>query len=394
MNEQSIIYNFNILNNSSNINKIKDDVCLTLQKNNDLTISIDDVKFFIIKVDSHIKQLLMLSYMIIYNYESTNKQLYCGIDFEFNSGRIALCQISFYPSKLFKYIFVFDPSKLSNEYTEIFVNMILISKIIKIMHGADSLDVPYIHEELLQNSDNFILFINTLIDTRYLCEYFKIYDKSENMKCSLYDALLYFDVIKKIKYDELNKNMNSMGKIYKINWNISTMDKKQLKYSIYDVVYLKKLYRKIVDDSIIKNENLHKQLKLIQEIDKLNYYERYNLSKFLDNNKSSVDKLNNYIIKNNDVNKTLNDIYEENIDNIKINNIKINNLLKINNFKKLLSLLFKYTFYSSLLNKNIVYKDKKTVFTKTIEIKYLINILEEFRLNKTIELINIIYNYT
>ena len=36
-------------------------------------------------------------------------------DFEFNENKIALCQISFFPLRLMKYIFILDPKQLSEK---------------------------------------------------------------------------------------------------------------------------------------------------------------------------------------------------------------------------------------------------------------------------------------
>ena len=53
-------------------------------------------------------------------------------------------------------------------------------KVVKILHGSDSLDIPFVYNELLENNVNMIKDFNlSFIDTEFLCEY-SYYSKNWN----------------------------------------------------------------------------------------------------------------------------------------------------------------------------------------------------------------------
>ena len=131
-----------------------------------------------------------------------------GVDFEFNRVKnkreIALCQINFVKKKKMD-IFLFYPPNIKKD---IFKSL-LTSDCIKILHGSESLDLPYLFDNIINNND-WDKFCNNLIDTRYLCDY---YNSSNNIdgRCRIYDLLLQMKVISKNKYDDLMKNDKLMG---------------------------------------------------------------------------------------------------------------------------------------------------------------------------------------
>jgi hypothetical protein len=358
-------------NATDEIAKLKEEFIYILKKNADLKIRHKHQKFYAVKVDSDISLLLLLTYSIFYFIDNIyllskkpNSKLMIGLDFEFNANKIALCQISFFPLKRMKYIFILDPKQLSDDEKKLFIYMIFISPIYRIVHGADSLDLPYIYNELFNNDTKKILkFTESMIDTRFLCEYFKIFFDYTDKKCSIYDALLYFKVISNNTYTKLNKISDSMGHIQDVHWNVYKMSSFQLKYALYDVFYLKKFVLKIFKTGLYRNNELYQQLKYISSINRFICYEKYGVSNILETTKLIIDPINNYIVESHtdDTKKTMITIYDEIIKNIVISstNMKISKLLGINNFKKSLTLLFKRIVYSVILNKYNVYENKK-----------------------------------
>ena len=55
---------------------------------------------------------------------------------------------------------------------------------IKILHGGESLDIPYLFDQVLKDKKLIKSFCKNLFDTKYLCEYGHI-EKGFNGKCSI-----------------------------------------------------------------------------------------------------------------------------------------------------------------------------------------------------------------
>lgn len=244
------------------------------------------------------------------------KHKHVCIDFEFNNGKIALMQIMFDTN----IIWLVDPTTID---MELFVNNILTNKhIYKVLHGADSLDIPYIYKHMLHNDKTKIIqFTNKLFDTRFLCEYYKISQNDTNPRCSLYTAYMYFKVIDEKKLIEL-ENINTVP-IYKIHWNINKLSDKQIKYAIYDVWYLKDLLDSIFKHILTNTPEQTNNYKIIIRLIRLTYLIRnnvINLNKYKEqlhkhnNNKKLLDLYNNilddFIFKVPYIRKTVEPIYK------------------------------------------------------------------------------------
>ena len=393
---QNFFDTYNHPTNISHILILKEQLIKIIRKNKTFKISnkINNINetFYIIKVVDDITTSMFISYSIFYFLDNlhSKKKLTIGLDFEFNKNKIALCQIGFFPMRKFKYIFVLDPKFLSDYQKNIMIKTIFISNMHRITHGADSLDIPYIFEELfLHDSEKIINFTKTMIDTRFLCEYYKIFINHTDKKCSLYDALLYFKVITTNKYDELNNITTIIGHIQYVNWDIYKMNIHHLQYAAYDVIYLKKFLNNIL--KLI----LHQHVKYIYEIDRFTYYEKYKISNILLNSKQITDKLNNYIVESLDhKTKTMIDIYNEVIEKVYIQSItmKISKLLEINNFKKSLTLLFKIIIYTIIVENYDVYINKKYKFTDKLSYNDIIEQLTKLKLHKLTILLEHFYD--
>jgi hypothetical protein len=334
--------------------------------------------FYIIKVDNEITTKIFIMFSLFYYELSLLKTLFMGIDFEFNNNIIALCQLSFYLND-FNVIFIYDPNIIdsyekhssSESNTEIIVYSLYTSNIIRIIHGGESLDIPYIYKTLLKNNRTSILeFTSTLVDTRFLCEYYKIYINYSDKKSNLYDALLFFKVIDKIEYKKLDSINNSNGPIYKINWNIKKLNKMQLLYALYDVLYLRKFILKIFN--LAETEDyaygLYEQLQIIIHLTRFIYYTKWipDINELVINIKSKIN-INAILFD-----KTIKNVY------IPQNNLQISNLFEIEYFKSTLKIIFAYIL-TYILNPeiNTNFKIYYEIFRK-IKIGKIIVLIERF----------------
>lgn len=329
--------------------------------------------------------------------ETSQKKLFVGMDFEFNNGNIALCQIAFFPHRKYKYIFLFDPNLMQDKSMEIFISTIMTSNVKKIVHGADSLDMPYIFSSMLKSDKSKLMdFIKHTYDTRFLCEYIKLSKGHEDKKCSLYHALLYFDVISTKQFDILIKNNSSMGPVQDVQWNVLNMDASSLKYALYDVLYLKKFILKIIENAKKHDEqvdeqverNLHKTIAIIPQLDRLNYCEKFGITQITNVVKNKLDKMNNFMVKSfeHPMNITMIQLFNGIMNLIKKNGkTKLDELTQINNFKKLLTNLSKLITYSILMRLFEIYSDKSNKYFDN-EIKNEIELNHVFKILDNLEL--------
>lgn len=363
--------------------------------------------FLTMKVVDEFTLNLFLSYCIFYfiNNMHSKKKYYIGFDFEFSEGKIALCQLGFFPKRKFKHIFVINPIILSEKNKELLIKTVFISKMYKIVHGAESLDIPYLFNDFFENNKDYIInFTNYMFDTRFLCEFTKIHKEEKERKCTIYDALLYFNVINKTKFDELSKNNDIMGPVQDVQWVLKKMSSFHLKYVLYDVLYLKGFIQAIFKNANINDTILFEHLKYISVINRFVCFEKFSIINILDKIKILIDPLNNYIVHHGEKKITLINIYNTIIEKSFLPSIdlKITNLLEINNFKKPLNLLFKLIVFSIITNKYSIYMNKKDKFTFKInyndyiyeisllhQYKFVI-LLEKFAINSKVLLINIL----
>lgn len=350
--------------------------------------------FYTIKVISEPLVKLFASYSIFYLIARNNKHKKIGFDFEFNQGSIAVWQIAFFEKSYQDdncncFIFVVDPYIFEKEciqYKSLIIDTTFSSPIKKIVHGADSLDLPYIFNELFEKNHTLIhKFIKYMIDTRFLCEYVKIVRNDGNKKCSIYDALLYFKVISESEYDDLNKLIVSMGPVQDVNWNLYNMSSYHLKYTMYDVLFLKKFVKNIYKSEINKSE-----LNLVSEVNRFCCYEKYEISEILHESKQIVDVINNYfIITKSSSQLKLIDIYD-----LIIKSIQNDHFLKtidINNFKKFITTILKRIVYVLVTELHTVYENKKTIYT--VKLSY-INIFDKLLKFNLVELAKKIIEFT
>jgi hypothetical protein len=351
-------------------------------------------KYLLFVADNdNIKKLFIL-FIYYYDYLIKNdekKKHHCGIDFEFNVKQIALMQINFG-----RYIWVIDPKKYDEFYIRIITKKLFLNnKVYKVLHGADSLDLPYIFNDILKNDKTKILrFMKKFIDTRFLCEYVR-YSKEEEGKCSIYDAMLYFNTISKDKYDKLQKINDSMGPVQDVMWNIEKLSSFHIKYAFYDVLnlldFLFDIYRKVIKET----PKLIKTYYYIIQIIRFVILERKGVTAVIEMCKNTINPLNNYLIKSSKGNITLinayNDLMSQLVlveNNNESNSINLNFIESVNYVKGVFNYLLKYIFYYICITKYKVYKNKTELMTDKINIKNLYNELEKIKMYKIIKLLN------
>ena len=348
--------------------------------------------FNTVRVNNKYKLKLLMLYILFYHYDarSTEKQkLYVGIDFEFNQRKIALCQIAFFPLRRQKFIWVFDPNDLDDKMTSILISYLFTSRYIyKIVHGSDSLDIPYVFQELFMNNHEYIYsFTQNVIDTRFLCEYFKNTVNFKDKKCSLYDALLFFDTIDEKKYDELQHISQTMGPIQDVNWSVSNMSSFNLKYAAYDSLYLLDFYNNVHIKAKSETPDLYNAYRYIPLITRFIFLEKWGVSDLLVRIKTYVDPINNYIVKHDNQNITLVALFNSVISHMKLKNransvvIYIDNLLDVNYFRTPLMLLFKTIVYSIVSSKYDVFMNKSEPYTEQFDLSQIFDTFKIIRLH-------------
>lgn len=370
-----------------------------------------DLIYYITLCQTEEHDIIFNAFIIQYALESLfNRHFYIGMDFEYTNKKIELAQLNFeHNVSLQSFILIISPNKLKSEIMHIFINMIICNKYIKkILHGSDSLDIPYIYEHMLQNDTIKIRrFTRTLIDTRFLVEYYKLnLDQESNNKSRIYDenpdnsTIYYFGLISKEKQNQLTHMLDEMPHVNDRQWNIAKMAKSQVLYAQYDVIFLKYFYYRILYCAIknCKNQNTNVNLNCNKNTVALYKHVLFELTQFvyLENNKitflsvkckEEIDPMNNFMIKkNNNVYKLI-DIYKEVTSDLKTVNpyIQINKILKINHFRKIfMDYITRKIVYTVLSTKYKIYKNKNTILSDSLDNSYvfeLFNCLNLYYLN-------------
>jgi len=306
--------------------------------------------------------------------EDQIKKKYICIDCEFNTKKIALIQINFEENKeKDSSIFIIDPKILSVECIKILKDDLLCnSKIGKIFHGSDSLDIPYFYNDFFESDKKRIIkFMSNFVDTRFLCEYI-----NDDNLCNIYDLLEKYNLLTKEKRKYLNENEEKMGKLYDIFIDINSLSDELINYSFYDVIYLKYLYKNMIHK--IKKEYMY-----VNEMVRIVYLDKRDILHFVD--KERVNSYNNnYIIVGMNKIVRLNEMIETN----KIFKNKIfSRLYNINYFKKNLNMMLKNIIYSKLVRREKVYETKSKIQKSELLYNSLLDKLRENNFNNILNLI-------
>lgn len=313
-------------------------------------------------------------FKIINNFyeKSLNKKLYLGLDLEFNTEKkknmdkttfkIALMQI-FIKLNRKKYYFVIYPPNLDKARFEFLkINIMSNENIIKILHGGESLDIPVLINEFYEgDKKNIMKFFKSLIDTRYLCEYINAKLNEKNL-CKINNMLLYFKIISQKRYNKILKNEEKMGHIYDIIIDINNLSPELLRYSVYDIKFLVKIYKKL-KKTIIKN-NL--DYYLLENCIRISFIEKKSASNKLFTTGEKLDILNSY--NNYYINTKLfdvfhlkvkiYDVFKQLVEKYFLNKPEYTNLISINYLKTTVLVLMKNIVYSYIYKNYIINKFK------------------------------------
>jgi hypothetical protein len=340
--------------------------------------------YSVILADDEYKLKLFILYVLLFSFESHireqfddyNQYVYVGIDYEFNNRQIAVMQLNFERASsidvkmtTYSHIWLINPSELDKPLLEIMIKYLMRNKkIYKILHGADSLDVPYMYFDLFSSDIQTIRdFTTRYIDTRFLCEYFKIH-QNDGKKCSIYEALLYFNTITQDKYDYLEKTHADMGPVQDISWNIINLknDIPSLKYALFDVLFIKRFYLDIHHKALTEAKNYYTHYHMITKLIQYVVLERRAITNTTEIIKKEVDQINNYYFFHNDIKYNLIDVFNK-VMNIEFsdNTLKISHLLEITYLRTYLILIIKKIVYSYLSHKFLIIEKKGVKFDKS-----------------------------
>ena len=299
------------------------------------------------------------------------------------------------------YIFILYPPNLKKKHYTILLKLLTVPKIIKVLHGSESLDIPYIFNQLLVKKSYINKFCKNFYDTKIICDYVNLLNNYQPKKsCSIYDFLLHNNIITKNQINKLDKIEENMGPIYLIHINIQELAPKQsfetnssldefkdcskqelnnnlLQYALYDVLYLPQLIFKYIDN--IWCNLISELLSLINQYKK-HIDDTFNQLTLI------INKLNNTFIYSNMHKYNLNIIWDIYFLAITDNdNIII--LKDINYFKNCIKLLTKFVVYANLNSKFDIYENKYIKLKKQ-DFTYYFNWLKSYP-----NLYNLFYDY-
>jgi hypothetical protein len=271
-----------------------------------------------------------------------HKNKIVAIDFEFNRVNnkrvIGLCQINFKINKDTD-IFLFYPPNIN---IRLFEKLLISPNITKVLHGAESLDIPYLFDHVIMKQ-NIPLFCNNLFDTRYLCEYYNI-EHNNGGRCRIYELMKQMGAINNKQYDDMISNDKKLGHIWEIHIDVRKMTNPRLiKYCVDDVEFLPDLYEKFPKNNIY--------MKILPAMTQYNYIIRYNDE--LDKMFANISQYNTR--RDNTYNMSYNDIYSISMTWLNSHHMYVI-LYNINYFKKIIDVIVKNIVYN-ILDNNIKMMD-------------------------------------
>jgi len=365
-------------------NLIEGESLKMLEYKDEIKGDISDNKYLVFLTNEKLYLNIFKCYLLFYfiNIRFNQNKMYLGLDFEFNTKVVALMQINFEQSRkdLFKYslIFLFHPDQLDEKWRKFFIKAILCrSNVYKILHGSDSLDIPYVYNNLLnEDVDLIIKFNEYFIDTKFLCEY-NFYRKNLNLgKCKIYQLLLDEKIISPEVHKKLLKNEEDMGHIYDIVININTLNDSLINYTLYDVVFLPQL--------VVHFKNEIEEYSLINQLVQLSFMDKRNIINI--NLKNEISKINNYILVFKSKNIKLYQLHNYLLDVFKKKYVIIDKIFNINYFKSTLNLILKYELFTYICNNFEVYSkiSNKTKYNNDI-LNFKFSFYDKLKIIKLIE---------
>ena len=360
-----------------------------------------DITYYISVATKNEQNIQFHAFILLYALESMfNRHFYVGVDFEYTNKKIQLAQLNFeHNVDLRSIIMLVSPNELDKVITDNFINLIMCNTSIKkILHGSDSLDLPYVYDHLLAKDNNKIIkFTKGLIDTRFLCEYYKLSrNEVSDSKCSIYDedptrsAIYYFGLVSTEQQNKLTELLASMPAPHDIVWNIFKMPKSQIYYAQYDVLYLKYFYYRIMnkasqdeDSDVGKKEILELYQNVLNELAQFIFLDHREIVLLVKKCKEDVDPVNNYFIRKGNSVLKLVEIFADLSANINTVNPKVSldKIIKVNYFKASVMTIVKRIIYGVVSRKCKIYKSKNILWTDKLDNRFIFEFFHEMGFN-------------
>jgi len=296
---------------------------------------------------------------IFENFLNNKNKKYIGIDFEFNhvskeKNELGLMQINLETNDNYGHIFLLHPNNLLDENYNKLIILITDENTYKILHGAESLDITYLFNQLLITKSNINKFCINFYDTKYLCEYYKIENNLDNKtSCGIYNLLLLFNVITKKQLKKLEKIETKMGHIWLIKIDVNeltqTLSLPLLCYALYDVLYLPELLKLFLNQT----NNIYYEY-IIPEITTLIYKYKKNVENQFLHLEKLINNININFIYINNKKYSLQEIWEI------YYNFMFSHIKEINYFKQFFKIISKFVIYHNIYKFNKIYYQKNT----------------------------------
>lgn len=291
---------------------------------------------------------------------------YVGIDFEFNrvndERQIALFQINL-ESPGTKTIFMFYPPDLTEKQLKVLKKLLYTEDII--IHGGESLDIPYLFSEIFVKTQNIINFLKKVKDTKFLCESYNYENNLTGYRCKIYFLLKQMNVIDEKQFNFLLKNEEDMGPIYKIFIDVKNMSKELTYYSAYDVLYLPRLIETFPKNKYYDN--------ILPDLVNIIIFAKH--INFIDDKLILLNKFNNFFIMFKGNKMLFNDIYKMTVEKIDFEHL--DKILSSNYLKKFFQMIYKFVVYIFITN-NYEYYISKDV-KKNIKLYQLLSYIDIFK---------------
>ena len=327
---------------------------LELYGKNEFYPKLNNKKYLVLKIDTTEKEKYMVS-IIKFFLKKTTKRI-IAMDFEFNkvaknNRDVALMQINMEDETDTGMILILHPPSLNNQALPILIELLTAPNIIKVLHGGESLDIPYLFGQLLKDKKTIDKFCNNLYDTKYLCDYMNIItnDIDKITSCSIYNLLETNKIITKNKVEELNSMADKVDISNVNDIDIKKLDFDVMRYALYDVLFLPELIK-----LFLKKDSIY--TKVIPEITNLINKHKREVEDEFGKLETIVNSHNNYFLLY-DTRIILKDLWDV------FHWFFESDIKKINYFKRTIETLTKLVVYSNL-DKNYDVHISKTELNK------------------------------
>jgi hypothetical protein len=268
----------------------------------------------------------------------------------------------------------------------------------KILHGSDSLDIPYMFNVMLEkNTDLIHKFSLALIDTRFICEYYKLNlgDRSDN-KCTIYDidpnrsAVYYFNVVNEEQQNKLSHMLDIMPSHHDRLWNIHNMPESQIRYAQYDVLFLKYIYYRMIKMATDK-EKTEKDKKdtlelyryILPQMTSFIYLENNEITSLRETCVQESNPLNNYYAEGNHKIKMINIYNELSTNLVTIAPVMyVDRMIVVNHFKKTLLGIIKRMIYGHVSNYSKMMIKSSQRWNERLGNQFIIDFMKEMKYDR------------